>query len=95
MIGDLTKTEDMTKLLDETIKTFGKLDVLVNNAGIYYQTNITDKDLITKWDQMLNINLRAVVQLIHQSVPYLEETNGTVIDMSSIEATRPVCIDLH
>ncbi|CAG2100200.1 unnamed protein product [Medioppia subpectinata] len=90
VVADLTKTDDLNRLLDETIKTFGKLDVLVNNAGIYFNTTIADANLLTKWDQIFAIDLRAVVQLIQQSVPHLKKTNGTIIDISAIEGTRPM-----
>jgi len=92
VVGDLTKTEDINTLIANTIKTFGKLDVLVNNAGIYPTTNITQKDLMQVWDQVFAIDLRAVVELIHESVPHLEKTNGTIIDISSFLALAPVFI---
>ena len=92
MVGDLTKTEVINTLITNTINTFGKLDVLVNNAGIYPTTNITQKDLMQVWDQVFAIDLRAVVELIHESVPHLEKTNGTIIDISSIVALTPVFI---
>ena len=90
MVGDLTKTEVINTLITNTINTFGKLDVLVNNAGVYTTTNITQKDLMQVWDQIFSINLRAVVELIHESVPHLEKTNGTIIDISSIAGIQPV-----
>jgi len=92
VVGDLTKTEVINTLITNTINTFGKLDVLVNNAGVYTTTNITQKDLMQVWDQIFSINLRAVVELIHESVPHLEKTNGTIIDISSIGALAPVFI---
>ncbi|CAG2116941.1 unnamed protein product, partial [Medioppia subpectinata] len=89
VVGDLTKTSDVNNLIDSTVKTFGKIDVLVNNAGIYPQTNITQTDLLSVWDQVFGVDLRAVVELIHRSVPHLEKTNGTIIDISSIAAIAP------
>ncbi|XP_054155411.1 3-oxoacyl-[acyl-carrier-protein] reductase FabG-like [Oppia nitens] len=90
VVADLTKSADLATLLNQTIKTFGKLDVLVNNAGIYPATFIDQKNLLQVWDQIFNIDLRTVVELIHLAVPYLEKTNGTVIDISSIAATAPM-----
>ena len=90
MVGDLTKTVDVNALIDSTIKTYGKLDVLVNNAGIYGTSNITQQDILSVWDKTFNLDLRAVVELIHLAVPHLEKTNGTIIDISSDAAITPV-----
>ncbi|CAG2178205.1 unnamed protein product, partial [Oppiella nova] len=87
--ADLTKTEDVERLINETIKTFGQLDVLVNNAGIYPTSDIHDKNMTDEFDLVFNIDLRAVVQTIHTAVPYLEKTNGTIIDISSVLAIVP------
>ncbi|CAG2111418.1 unnamed protein product, partial [Medioppia subpectinata] len=94
VVGDLTKTSDINNLIDSTVKTFGKIDVLVNNAGIYPKTNITQSDLLSVWDQVFAVDLRAVVELIHRSVPHLEKTNGTIIDISSILAIAPLNFSL-
>ncbi|CAG2117470.1 unnamed protein product, partial [Medioppia subpectinata] len=88
VVGDLTKTSDVNNLIDSTVKTFGKIDVLVNNAGIYPVNNITSPDLLSVWDQTFGIDLRAVVELIHRSVPHLEKTNGTIIDISTYPAAK-------
>jgi NADP-dependent 3-hydroxy acid dehydrogenase YdfG len=90
VVADLTKSDELSTLVNQTIKTFGKLDILVNNAGIYPNTDIYDKNLMQTWDQIFNIDLRAVVELIHQTVPYLEQTNGTIIDTSSVLGIVPV-----
>ncbi|CAG2121172.1 unnamed protein product, partial [Medioppia subpectinata] len=89
VVGDLTKSADINNLIDTTIKTYGKLDVLVNNAGIYPEVNITEPDILRVWDQVMALDLRAVVELIHRAVPHLEKTNGTIIDISSISALSP------
>ncbi|CAG2165703.1 unnamed protein product [Oppiella nova] len=89
VVADLTKPQDVEHLINETIKAFGKLDVLVNNAGIYPTSSIGDSNLMEEWDQVFNIDLRAVVQLIHTALPHLEATNGTIIHISSIAGIAP------
>ncbi|CAG2114293.1 unnamed protein product [Medioppia subpectinata] len=87
--ADLLKTADLEKLVSETIKTFGKLDVLVNNAGASLSTHIRDANFIEVFDTLINLNTRAGLQLIHLAVPHLEKTNGTIISTSSIWSSLP------
>ncbi|CAG2173766.1 unnamed protein product [Oppiella nova] len=84
VVADVLKTQDLENLISQTIKTFGRLDVLVNNAGASLSTNIKDKNFIQVFDQLLNLNTRAGLELIHLAVPHLEAVNGTIISTSSI-----------
>ncbi|CAG2110785.1 unnamed protein product, partial [Medioppia subpectinata] len=87
--ADLTKTSEMQFLLNETIKTYGKLDVLVNNAGIGSIAQLMDKDFMKSYDSVFSIDLRAVVELNRLAVPYLNQTNGTIIHISSMCTHAP------
>ncbi|CAG2164992.1 unnamed protein product [Oppiella nova] len=87
--ADLTKSDDLQLLLNETIKAYGKIDVLVNNAGVGSMSQLMDKDFMKSYDNVVNIDLRAVVALNHLAVPYLMETNGSIIHISSIASLAP------
>ncbi|XP_078487558.1 putative oxidoreductase SSP0419 [Ciona intestinalis] len=76
-IADLTKEEDMNKLMEETIKTFGKLDVLVNNAGIVSMTSVEDYTG-ESFDKILSVNLKAPIYLTKIAKPHLVLTKGNV-----------------
>ncbi|CAG2109923.1 unnamed protein product [Medioppia subpectinata] len=64
--ADVTKREDMRRLVDQTIKHFGKLDILVNNAGL--NARPTDEDFYEKYETVMTINLNSVVYLTHVCV---------------------------
>ncbi|XP_073227490.1 3-oxoacyl-[acyl-carrier-protein] reductase FabG-like isoform X1 [Porites lutea] len=85
--GDLEKDEDIKALLEATIKQFGKLDILVNNAGIVAKGTIETTSL-ESFDKVMRINTRAVFYLTSLAVPYLTETKGCVVNVSSVNGMR-------
>ncbi|CAG2181247.1 unnamed protein product, partial [Oppiella nova] len=89
VVADLTKDTDIERLFNETIKTFNRLDVLVNNAGVLIQGNGTEKDFLDILDQSERVDVKASLQLIRLSVPYLQKTNGSIINIGSIISERP------
>ena len=90
VVADVSKEDDCKRLIDSTINAFGKLDVLVNNAGVGTVSSVEDEDLLKKFDQLINTNLRSVVAMTNLSVKYLEKTKGNIINISSCAALRPV-----
>src|SRR5215218_8267773 len=57
-LGDITETSQVDRLVSETVDNFGKIDTLVNAAGIIKNGNIENTTL-DDWDKMMNINLRS------------------------------------
>ena len=92
VVADVTKEEDLHRLLDTTIKTFGKLDILVNNAGGGSMVAITDENFIKNHKSVINTNVNSVVYLTYISVPYLEKSKGNIINISSIASLVTVSI---
>ena len=89
-MADLTKDADIERLFNETIKTFNRLDVLVNNAGVLIEGNGTEKDFLDILDKSERVDVKASLQLIRLSVPYLQKTNGSIINIGSTISERPV-----
>ncbi|CAG2113661.1 unnamed protein product [Medioppia subpectinata] len=89
IVADVTKSADLNRLISKTIDTYGKLDILVNNAGAGFYGSFRAPDFMTKFDQSVALNLRAYLELTHLAVPYLDETNGTIISISSTSSTLP------
>ncbi|CAG2102801.1 unnamed protein product [Medioppia subpectinata] len=92
--ADVTKREDMRRLVEQTIKHFGKLDILVNNAGAGIPTKPTDKDFYEKYEKVMAITLNSVVYLTYICVEYLEKTNGNIINISSNSGMRVCAVDM-
>jgi len=73
---------DVKRLFDDTIKKFGAIDVLINNAGINkrgYFDEITDSD----WDQIMNTNLKSVFICCQEVFKYMKNKGGRIINISS------------
>lgn len=81
IVADITN--DSERIINETIKHFGRLDILVNNAGILCADSVVTFD-VNEFDRILNTNLRSAIILTHLAVPHLEKTKGNVINVSSI-----------
>ena len=85
---DVSKTEEVQKMVDATIKKFGKIDILANVAGINRAGKIVDvkeKD----WDAVMNINLKGVFLCSkYVGKQMIKQKNGKIINMSSIAGKR-------
>ncbi len=90
IVADLTIKEDIKKLINVTIATYGRLDVLVNNAGIAAITDIEEDGVDDKYERIMNTNSTALVLLCHYSVPYLKKTKGNIVSVSSVASVKPV-----
>lgn len=86
---DMTKEETLGTLIKTTIETYGKIDVLVNNAGIAYVApmEVYEQD---KWDDVLDTNLRGPYLLCKKAMPYLIESKGNIVNIASISGLTPI-----
>jgi NAD(P)-dependent dehydrogenase (short-subunit alcohol dehydrogenase family) len=86
-LADITETSQVDKLVNDSAETFGRMDVLVNAAGIISNGTIATTTL-DEWDKMLNINLRSVFYIMQKCVPHLEKTKGNIVNVSSVTGVR-------
>jgi NAD(P)-dependent dehydrogenase (short-subunit alcohol dehydrogenase family) len=81
---DVTHAEDVKRALDETIETFGRLDVAFNNAGVEQATAAAADITEEEWDRIVAINLRGVFLCMKYEVPLmLEQGGGAIVNTSS------------
>jgi len=81
--ADITKEEEVKMVVEETIKKFGKLDILVNNAGIFPKIKQLHEISELEWSEVLDVNLNGPFRFAKFSIPYLQKTSGTIINVSS------------
>ncbi len=88
--GDLTREEDATRLIQETVSAFGRADVLINNAGIYPVTNLLDMS-VGDWDAVVDANLKSAFLCTREFARQIraQATQGAIVNITSIEATNP------
>ncbi|MEP6705168.1 MAG: SDR family NAD(P)-dependent oxidoreductase, partial [Acidobacteriota bacterium] len=86
-LGDVTELSHLDRLVSETMDNFGRMNVLVNAAGIIKSGSIEDTTL-DDWDMMMNVNLRSTFYLTQKCVPHLTATKGNVVNVSSVTGTR-------
>lgn len=81
--ADVTSLEDVHALRDETLRLFGKIDVLVNSAG-WDQLLPFVKTTPDQWDRVIAINFKGVVHTCHAILPHMSERKqGAIVNMSS------------
>ncbi len=84
--ADVKRDEEVRRMVQQAGERFGRLDVLVNNAGVTRWVPITDLEGLTDaiWDEILDVNVKAAFRCTRAAVPLLSKTHGMVVNVSSI-----------
>ena len=86
--GDLLNVAMLSNLVQETVSHFGKLDVLINNASSYYQTEIGEIGE-QEWDDLMGSNLKAPLLLSQAAAPELRKQHGCIVNITDMHVERP------
>jgi len=84
---DVTTVEAPGRIVDAAIEAFGRIDVLINAAGVIASGNLeatTDET----WDAMMAVNARAPFRMMRAVAPHLKATKGAVVNVSSVNGLR-------
>lgn len=81
---DVTHREQVKKLVDAAVQTYGRVDVMINNAGLMPQAPL-ERLKIDEWDRMIDVNLKGVLYGIAAALPHMQrQKSGHFINVSSV-----------
>jgi len=86
--GDVAAAAGRRRYVEAALDAFGRLDVLVNNAGII-RTHRPEDVTEDEWDQIMNVNLKAVFFACTAARPHLTSTRGRIVNLASIAGKVP------
>lgn len=81
---DVTKYEQVKNLVDTAVQKFGRVDVIINNAGLMPHSPL-ERLKIAEWNQLVDVNIKGVLYGIASVLPYMkEQKSGHIINVSSV-----------
>lgn len=81
---DVTHREQVQRLVDTAVQTYGRIDVMINNAGLMPQS-LLENLKIDDWDRMIDVNIKGVLYGIAAALPYMKaQKSGHFINVSSV-----------
>jgi NAD(P)-dependent dehydrogenase (short-subunit alcohol dehydrogenase family) len=89
VVSDISTPGGAAATIDGALRSFGRLDLLVNNAGRQGNKPMADLDP-QEWDAILNVNLKGVFLCSKSATPFLAENRGVILNISSVHATATI-----
>jgi NADP-dependent 3-hydroxy acid dehydrogenase YdfG len=81
---DVTDREQVRRLVDAAVAAYGRIDVMINNAGLMPQS-LLERLKVDEWDRMIDVNLKGVLYGIAAALPHMQrQKSGQIINVSSV-----------
>ena len=81
---DVTQYDQVKRLVDAAVHTYGRIDVMINNAGLMPHSPL-ERLKISEWNQMVDVNIKGVLYGIASALPYMkQQKSGHIINVSSV-----------
>lgn len=86
--GDVAIVKEVEHIVDQAASHWGRLDILVNNVGIWGATPIGTATQ-ERWDELMAVNVRSAFFAAQRATPHLRITQGTIVNIADVGALRP------
>ena len=83
--GDVSKVSDVQRIFDEITNEEGRIDALINNAGIQICKPLVETT-VEQWDAIMNTNVRSIFLCVKNAYPLMHEHGGSIVNVSSVHA---------
>jgi len=95
IVADVSKPDDVARVIDETFANFGQLDIAVNNAGIVHKPYRFHETPLAEWNRLMAINMTGVFVCMQKEIDLmLEAQHGVIINIASILGLRGLVPEL-
>ena len=81
--GDVSKSSDCQRAVEETIRLHGALDLLINCAGIVYRNRTIEETTEEEWDATFAVNVKGTFLMSKFAMPFLRERKGSIVNVAS------------
>ena len=86
---DVTRRDQVQQLVDAAVQTCGRVDVMINNAGLMPQAPL-ERLKVDEWDRMIDVNIKGVLYGIAAALPYMKQQKaGHFVNVSSVGPALP------
>jgi NADP-dependent 3-hydroxy acid dehydrogenase YdfG len=84
VVTNVTHCDQVKRLVDAAVQKFGRIDVMINNAGLMPQSPL-ERLKVDEWDRMIDVNIKGVLYGIAAALPYMKQQKaGHIINVSSV-----------
>jgi NAD(P)-dependent dehydrogenase (short-subunit alcohol dehydrogenase family) len=81
--GDIRRAADCVAAVEHAVRTHGRLDVLVNSAGVIYRNRTVEQHTEEEWDVTFDTNVKGTFLMCRAALPHLRAARGTIVNLSS------------
>ncbi|MGI0072659.1 MAG: SDR family NAD(P)-dependent oxidoreductase [Nitrosotalea sp.] len=81
--GDIKKSQDVENVVKKTVEKFGRIDILINNAGIFPEVKPLHEISEKEWNEVIDVNLTGQFRFTKAVIPHMMKNGGCIINVSS------------